>query len=210
MTDLRSRLLAAVMSNHLAQDFGNAKSTCYGVTAFNLLQNSDVTLSPHVTPELSGKINDVTPSHPDPTNCDGEERSCPDPKAKPPRAYGRVLAALCARCPDLVEEHRWRQAATDADSFVARWGEQAASLGWTAQDLFGLVPIPDRPAPNYRRLSRYDHTGLIWLLQGRPVVALTETTAAIQGATVVLTYRRLNKPAPGPLGDSLDDFGAVT
>jgi hypothetical protein len=62
---------------------------------------------------------------------------------------------------------------------------------------------------NYRRLSRYDETGLIWLLRGRPVIALTETIAAIQGATAVLTYRKLNKPSLGPLGDSLDDMGAA-
>jgi hypothetical protein len=39
---------------------------------------------------------------------------------------------------------------------------------------FGLYRIPKKPAPNYRRLSRYDETGLIWLLRGRPVVALVE------------------------------------
>ena len=66
---------------------------------------------------------------------------------------------------------------------------------------------PERPHPSYRRLSRYDETGLIWLLQGREVVALTEATAAIQNATGAITvYRRHNKPALGPLGDSLDDF----
>jgi hypothetical protein len=47
-------------------------------------------------------------------------------------------------------------------------------------------------------------------LRGRPVIALTETTAAIKGATGVLSYRKLNKPALGPLGDSLDDMGAAT
>ena len=72
--------------------------------------------------------------------------------------------------------------------------------------MFGLHPVPDKPAANYRRLSRYDETGLIWLLSSRSVIALTETTAAIQGATAVLTYRKLNKPALGPVGDSLDDF----
>ena len=70
--------------------------------------------------------------------------------------------------------------------------------------------MPERPAPSYKRLSRYDERGLIWLLRSRPVVVLTETTAAIQGATAVLTYRKINKPALGPVGDSLDDFGAVT
>ena len=38
------------------------------------------------------------------------------------------------------------------------------------------------PAPSYRRLSRYDQTGLIWLLRGRPVVAMTDSTAAIEAA----------------------------
>ena len=62
------------------------------------------------------------------------------------------------------------------------------------------------PAANYRRLSRYDETGLIWLLHGRPVIVLTETEAAIQGATAVLIYRKQRKPALGPIGDSLDDM----
>ena len=72
------------------------------------------------------------------------------------------------------------------------------------------TPRPSDPQPIISRLSRYDETGLIWLLRGRPVVALTATTAAIQGATGILTYRKLNKPALGPLGDSLDDIGAAT
>jgi len=66
--------------------------------------------------------------------------------------------------------------------------------------------VPNTPTPSYRRLSRYDETGLIWLLRGRPVVALTDATAAIQNAASSITvYRRDNKPALGPLGDSLDD-----
>ena len=37
------------------------------------------------------------------------------------------------------------------------------------------------------------------------MVALTEATAAIQSSTGALTiYRRHNKPALGPVGDSLD------
>jgi hypothetical protein len=58
-------------------------------------------------------------------------------------------------------------------------------------------------------ISRYDRTGLLWLLQGRPVVALTDTSATVStpsGGT--LTYRKHRKPAFGPLGDYLDDMGA--
>ena len=118
-----------------------------------------------------------------------------------------VLAVLQAHCPDHVEVERWRQAVADAESFLTIWGKQAGSLGWAARDLFGLHAVPAAPHPSYRRLSRYDETGLVWLLRGRPVVALTESTAAIQNPTgSILTYRKHNKPALGPVGNSLDDF----
>jgi hypothetical protein len=47
---------------------------------------------------------------------------------------------------------------------------------------------------------------LVWLLQGRRVVALTKDTAVIETATGTVSYRRYNKPALEPLGDSPDDF----
>jgi hypothetical protein len=121
--------------------------------------------------------------------------------------FCRTFSALEARCPDLVPVDRWQLAVDDGRAFLARWGEQAEALGWSAKDLFGLYPPPARPHPTYSRLSRYDETGLVWLLQRRPVVALTEATAAIQYATGAITiYRRFSKPALGPLGDSLDDL----
>jgi hypothetical protein len=113
-----------------------------------------------------------------------------------------------------VVPERWQQTVVDAQRFLARWDEQAHALGWTAKDLFGLQTPPEKPHPSYSRLSRYDEIGLIWLLRGREVVALTEATAAIQNPTGAITiYRRHNKPALGPIGDSLDDleppFGAA-
>jgi hypothetical protein len=124
--------------------------------------------------------------------------------------FGRTCQELERRCPELIEPEAWQQAVADAEAFLARWGEQADALGWTARDLFGLHPVPERPAANYRRLARYDHTGLVWLLQGRPVVALTAETAAIETKSGgILTYRKHNKPAFGPVGDSLDDMGPV-
>ncbi len=122
-----------------------------------------------------------------PTQSFGEGRQYlqPDP-------FGKAYAELLSQCPDRVPEYRWRQAVDDGRAFLARWGEPAAALGWTADD---------------SRLSRYDCTGLIWLLQGLPVVALTSSTAAIENPTRSITvYRRFNKPGLGPLGDSLDDF----
>jgi hypothetical protein len=71
--------------------------------------------------------------------------------------------------------------------------------------------FPLRHAPSFWRLSsRYDDTGLIWLLRGRSVIALTADEAVTQGATAVTVYRKHNKPALGPVGDSLDDFGCCS
>jgi hypothetical protein len=74
--------------------------------------------------------------------------------------------------------------------------------------MFGLHTPPAKPHPSYSRLSRYDATGLCWLLQGRPVVALTDTTASIRNPSTGTTtlFRKNHRPALGPLGDSLEDF----
>jgi hypothetical protein len=117
------------------------------------------------------------------------------------------LTTLEERCPLHIDGRRWQQAVIDGKRFLAQWGDQAYALGWTARDLFGLATLPDRPTLNHRRLSRYDQTGLIWLLEGRPVVAIAQGTAAIQNPKGnIAVYRKANKPAFGPVGDSLDDF----
>jgi hypothetical protein len=122
--------------------------------------------------------------------------------------YRKVFGVLQLKPPALIPLARWRQCVEDGRRFLAKWGSQAESLGWDSRDLFGLHTPPIDPHPSYSRLSRYDATGLIWLLEGREVIALTETTATIQNPTTgnVTVYRRFNKPALGPLGDSLDDF----
>jgi hypothetical protein len=92
-------------------------------------------------------------------------------------------------------EMKWSAAGFGATAFTSEWGEQAQAFGWTVPELFGLHPVPEQPAANYSRLSRMDSTGLVSLLRGRPVVALTATEAAMRcpsGAASV--YRRQNKP----------------
>jgi hypothetical protein len=115
--------------------------------------------------------------------------------------YRRTFAHLLLKPPEHIPEDRWQQCVQDGRAFLAQWGEQAAQLGWTSADLFGLHKPPEQPHPSYSRLSRYDATGLVWLLQGRCVIALTESTATIKNATrgSVTIYRRYNKPALGPL-----------
>jgi hypothetical protein len=53
---------------------------------------------------------------------DGFEGWCDDP-------YASGLAALRATCPAYVPEDWWRQAISDATSFVCAWGGQAQALG---------------------------------------------------------------------------------
>jgi hypothetical protein len=135
--------------------------------------------------------------------CDKSDKSDKSPPFGRFGRFGRTCTALAeafeaveSRCPDHIEPEDWQQAVEDGRRFLARWGEQAAALGWTARDLFGLHRVPDKPTPTYRRLSRYDATGLIWLLRGRLVVALTTNTAAIENPTGAVTV--YNKK-PGPL-----------
>jgi hypothetical protein len=80
--------------------------------------------------------------------------------------YAETITALRARCPDHVPAERWWRAIADSDAFLNRWGEQAHMLGWTVRDLWGLHTPPKNPHATYSRLSRYDQTGLIWLLEG--------------------------------------------
>lgn len=75
--------------------------------------------------------------------------------------------------PDCFSAERWRHIVDDADAFLKQWGVTAANLGWSAHDLFGVHPAA--PA------VRFDAMGLIPLLHGNPVIALTETTATLRG-----------------------------
>jgi hypothetical protein len=105
--------------------------------------------------------------------------------------YAAAAFELRNNCPAFVEAHDWQQAIIDSDAFLAIWGVQARTLGWSEHGLFGLHTPPEAPRPTYRRLSRLDCTGLIWLLRGRAVLALTESTATIRttsGGEIV--YRR--------------------
>ena len=118
--------------------------------------------------------------------------------------FGHVFEILRSRCPDWVPVDRWQQCVEDGKRFLAQWGGLAEVSGCTTRDLFGLASVPDSPHPSYCRLSRYDETGLIWLLRGRAVLALTESTAAIGSPTGTVTvYSR--KPELGPLNDLLDE-----
>jgi hypothetical protein len=59
----------------------------------------------------------------------------------------------------------WRGVIRDAQLFLSVWRRQAADLGWTALDLFGVHP--KAPA------ARFSHMGLLLLVNGGRVVVIT-------------------------------------
>jgi hypothetical protein len=104
------------------------------------------------------------------------------------------FAHLERNCPEYVAFANWRQAVADGQQFLDTWGTQAEALGWNSVELFGLHEPPAEPHPTYSCLSRYDHKGLIWLLECARVVALTADTASIQHKSgTVSTYRKLKR-----------------
>jgi hypothetical protein len=71
----------------------------------------------------------------------------------------------------------------NARLFLDEWGDEAAALGWTMQDLFGVHPA----APD----ARYDAMGLLPLLRGRRVTSITADRATIRTPSGgSLTYYR--------------------
>ena len=87
---------------------------------------------------------------------------------QPPRSYPR---------------HAWQQLTVDAERFLEDWAAQAHRLGWPAWELFGC----HRRAP----WGRIQAMGLVLLLQGDGIAALTATEAVLRTATgAYQTYRR--------------------
>jgi TubC N-terminal docking domain len=80
-------------------------------------------------------------------------------------------------------EHAWQQLIADAERFLHHWVAQAHRLGWPAWELFGC----HRRAP----WARIQGMGLVLLLRGDEIAALTATEAAIRtGTGARQTYRR--------------------
>jgi hypothetical protein len=108
-----------------------------------------------------------------------------------PAKWHAILAELEGKnCPERISPDRWQEVISDAETFLARWGSAAHSLGWTALDLFGVHPS----APG----ARFDVMGLLLLVQGGAVVALTADAATIRRKTgALLSCRR--PVAPGAI-----------
>jgi hypothetical protein len=102
-----------------------------------------------------------------------------------PRAWAEELARLDpANPPGDVPSNRWQRFIDDCGRFLDQgWASRAEALDWAPRDLFGC----DRDRP----FARLDQMGLLWLLNGRNLIALTAEMAAIETPTGGRqTYRR--------------------
>jgi hypothetical protein len=105
-----------------------------------------------------------------------------------PRSWGEALARLDpARPPCHIPPMRWGRFIDDCRRFLDEgWAAHAMALAWEPLELFGC----DRIMP----LARLDRAGLLWLLDGRKLLALTRDTAAISalsGANLTFYRRQL-------------------
>ncbi len=101
-----------------------------------------------------------------------------------PEAWATGFSILCTMPrPTAYVPERWQQLVDDGGNFLDRWGRQAAALGWQAVDVFGVDPaMPD---------TVYRSMGLLPLLAGRMVCAITTDTARIDcGNGVTQSFRR--------------------
>ncbi|MCZ6610127.1 MAG: hypothetical protein O7A66_09020 [Alphaproteobacteria bacterium] len=85
--------------------------------------------------------------------------------------------------PEGMAPESWMLFLGSCESFIASpWPGKAASMGWDAYALFGCH--------NLKPVERVDRMGLLWLLRGGRIAALTSGTAVIEMPSGSrLTYR---------------------
>ena len=106
-----------------------------------------------------------------------------DPKARTRRVTALIGTLSPSRPPHRWPVGAWPQLVADAEAFCRDWAEKALFLGWAEWELFGC----HWRAPWHR----LDGMGLVLLLRGKELAALTSAEAVIRTATGAhQTYRR--------------------
>jgi hypothetical protein len=102
------------------------------------------------------------------------------------RVWAEALARLDpAKPPCDISPKRWLRFIDDCARFLDDgWATHAEALGWGPLDLFGC----DRTKP----FARLDRAGLLWLIDGGKLLAVTGATAALSapGGGRLTFYRR--------------------
>ena len=93
--------------------------------------------------------------------------------------------AMRAERPDDCWMHRWSEAQRGLVGFIHDgWGDRAALLGWTVEELYRLPPL----------WSQIHLTGCAWLVGDKRVVAATEASIVIEASQGSrLRFRRIGR-----------------
>jgi hypothetical protein len=94
-------------------------------------------------------------------------------------------ATLAAAAPDDCSEERWTNAMRGLHRFIVEgWGDRAALIGWTKDELYRVPPC----------WGRVDLTGAALLIGQSRVIAVTEASIAIETLSGSrLKFRRIGR-----------------
>jgi hypothetical protein len=126
-----------------------------------------------------------TEQHRSCTESENERAGIIEHDGRIPREWAEGFARLDTDWPPPdMPPRRWQCFVDDVGRFLdSPFCAVAAALGWGPFELFGC----DRDRP----FARLDRAGLLWLLNGQRLVALSENTATIETrAGARQTYRR--------------------
>ena len=101
-----------------------------------------------------------------------------------PETWTQGVADLLAMArPTSCPAERWRILREDAFYFLRDWAVRAHDLGWPALNLFGVHPV--------KPWVRFDCMGLVPLLNGARIMALSDIEAMIEKPNRArVTFRR--------------------
>jgi hypothetical protein len=127
-----------------------------------------------VKPDLLSLLAPHTLSAETSTEPEGERTGVAEFDGGAARQWAEALARLDpSKPPGDVPPRRWLRFIDDCGHFLdGSWAARAMELGWGPLDLFGC----DRERP----FSRIDRAGLLWLINGRKLIALTADSAALE------------------------------
>jgi hypothetical protein len=177
MSDLRDRLLRVFAG--MAKD---GVTGVAGVTAAKPPKSGGYTgYTGHTTANTTDTIGDAVKAI---TSTDREEPAVAERSGGVPAEWTKQIALLKSGEPRLgMSPVHWSQFVRDARRFLQEWGAEAARLGWSAEDLFGVHPL----APE----ARYEVMGIVPLIRGNEVAAISEHRATIRvSGGGLLTYYR--------------------
>lgn len=126
-----------------------------------------------------------------PAAADFDERAAlAEYEAGVPREWAEGFARLQVMAPPPgIRPARWQQVIDDAGRFIDRWAATAARLGWDTASVFAVHP--EKPE------ARVDMAGLVWLIDGSEVVAISADTAKLRHKRgAVLSYYRRPRGEP--------------